>query len=84
VVDESGNPIPNAVIRTDWDFKNQIPTRYDWNTRTDGDGRFEWDSAPAEEICYWFQAAGYNVVRGMPFLADGSYHTITLVDYAAK
>ena len=78
VVDEAGNPIPYAVIRTDWDFKNQIETRFNWTTHADGNGRFEWDSAPAEEICYWFEADGYNVIRGMPLPADGSDHEITL------
>lgn len=78
VVDEAGNPIPHAVVRTDWDFKNQIPTHYDWTSRTDKDGRFEWDSAPTEEICYWFEADGYAPIRGMPLPADGSDHIITL------
>ena len=84
VLDETGNPIPNAVIRTDWDFKNQIQTRFDWTTHTDGNGWFEWDSAPAEEICYWFEADGYGVIRSMPLLADGSDHEITLKRNASK
>lgn len=84
VVDEAGNPISNAIIRTDWDFKNQIETRFNWTTHADGNGRFEWDSAPAEEICYWFEADGYNVIRGMPLPADGSDHEITLKSNAVK
>jgi len=84
VVDETGNPIPNAVIRTDYDFKNQIHARYDWTAHADGNGRFEWDSAPAEAICYWFEADGYSAIRGMPLLADGSDHEITLKSKAAK
>jgi RNA polymerase sigma factor (sigma-70 family) len=84
VVDEAGNPISNAIIRTDWDFKNQIETRFNWTTHADGNGQFEWDSAPAEEICYWFEADGYNVIRGMPLPADGSDHEITLKSNAVK
>jgi len=84
VLDETGAPIPNAVIRTDWDFKNQIATQFDWTTNTDGNGWFEWDSAPAEAICYWFEADGYSVVRSMPLLADGSDHEITLKRDAIK
>ncbi|MDB6067046.1 MAG: polymerase sigma factor, sigma-70 family [Pedosphaera sp.] len=78
VVDEAGNPIPNAIVQTDFDFKNQIEWRFDWTSHTDGNGRFEWTSAPAEEICYWFEADGYNVIRGEPLSADGSDHEITL------
>jgi RNA polymerase sigma factor (sigma-70 family) len=84
VVDEAGKPIPNTVIRTDYDFKNQIPPRFEWSTHTDGNGQFEWDSAPAEEVCYWFEANGYNVIRGTPFLADNSDHEITLKSKVAK
>jgi hypothetical protein len=78
VVDEAGFPISNAVVRTDWDFKNQIPTRFDWSTHTDEAGQFEWKSAPADEICYWFEADGYTVIRGMPLPSDGQHHEITL------
>jgi RNA polymerase sigma factor (sigma-70 family) len=84
VVDETGNPIANAVVRTDYDFKNQIATQFDWLTHTDGHGWFEWDSAPAEEICYWFEADGCTVIRGRPLLADGSDHEITLKRDATK
>jgi hypothetical protein len=78
VMDEAGNPIAHAVVQTDFDFKNQIVKRFDWTTHTDGNGRFEWDSAPAAEICYWFAADGYTWIRGMPLPADGSDHEITL------
>jgi protocatechuate 3,4-dioxygenase beta subunit len=84
VVDETGNPIPNAVIRTDFDFKNQIQRQFDWKAHSDGNGGFEWDSAPAEAICYWFEADGYTVIRGMPLLADGNDHEITLKRDAIK
>lgn len=78
VVDETGNPIPNAIIQTDYDFKNQIGKQFAWMTYTDGNGRFEWDSAPTGEVCYWFEADGYQWIRGLPLAADGSEHEITL------
>jgi hypothetical protein len=84
VVDEMGHPILNAVIRTDYDFKNQIENRFDWTAHTGENGRFEWNSAPAEAVCYWFEADGYTAIRGMPLLADGSDHEITLVGDAVK
>lgn len=76
VADEAGNPILGAVVRTDW--CDQIPTRFEWLTHTDADGRFEWDSAPAEEICFWFEADGYDVIRSSPILPDGTDHEIKL------
>jgi RNA polymerase sigma factor (sigma-70 family) len=78
VIDETGNPVARVVVQTDFDFKNQIQKRFNWNSKTDGNGRFEWNSAPAEEICYWFETAGYDVIRGMPLKADGSDHVIIL------
>jgi RNA polymerase sigma factor (sigma-70 family) len=84
VVDEMGIPIPNAVVQTDFDFKHQIEKPYEWTTHTDENGWFEWDSAPAGAICYWFEADRYTVIRGMPLLADGSDHEITLTRNAPK
>lgn len=78
VVDEAGNPIPGAVVRTDFDFKNQIATRFEWLNHTDAEGRFEWDSAPAEPVCFWFEADDYEIIRGMPIPNDGSDHEIRL------
>ena len=78
VLDEMGNPISKAAVRTDDDFKNQVRARFEWSTETDADGRFVWNSAPAETICYWFEAVGYEVIRGLPLSADGNEHQITL------
>lgn len=84
VVDEAGNPIGNAIVQTDFDFKNQIDRRFEWTAHTDVNGSFEWNSAPEEEICYWFEAEGYEPVRGMSLSADGSNHKITLKAVAKK
>ena len=78
VVDAIGNPISKTAVRTDYDFKNQIQARFQWSMETGADGRFVWDSAPAETICYWFEADGYEVIRGLPFSANGNEHQITL------
>lgn len=76
IVDDFGHPITNAVVRTDW--CDQLPTRFEWLTHTDTDGRFEWDSAPAEAICFWFEADGFEVIRGVSILPDGTDHEIKL------
>ena len=84
VLDASGNPVAHAVVQTDYDFKNQIEKRFEWSTKTDTNGWFEWDSAPVEEICYWFESDGYDVIRGIPLTADGNEHDITLIRKATK
>ncbi|HEU5397402.1 MAG TPA: carboxypeptidase-like regulatory domain-containing protein, partial [Verrucomicrobiae bacterium] len=76
VVDESGKPISNAVVQTDWD--NQGLRAFDWKTRTDAAGRFEWDSAPGGPTLFWFEAAGYRWNRGVSLSADGSDHRVVL------
>ncbi len=79
IVDEAGNPIPGAAVRTDFDSQNQVPDPFKWLTHTDGDGRFEWDSAPAQMVHFWFEADGYEVVRDCPILPDGTDHEIKLI-----
>ena len=76
VVDEAGIPITNAVAQTDWD--NQGLRKIEWSARTDTAGRFEWDSAPAEPLLYWFEAEGFTWARLMLLKADGSEHEIKL------
>lgn len=78
VVDDAGQPIAQAAVRTDFDFEKQIPDRFEWLTNTDAQGRFEWNSAPAERVCFWFEAGGYEVIRSHSFLADGTDHEIRL------
>lgn len=76
VTDESGNPISNAVVKTDCD--DQGERAFEWETRTDEHGRFEWDSAPEEPTLFWFEANGYQWQRGVLLTADGKDHEVTL------
>jgi protocatechuate 3,4-dioxygenase beta subunit len=76
VIDEAGNPIANAFVQTDWN--NQGERAFDWQTRTDADGRFEWDSAPEEPALFWFEADGYEWQRDVLLAADGNDHEIKL------
>ncbi len=78
VRDEAGNPIAGAFVRMDTDFQKQIGPQFEWKTRTDASGRFEWNSAPAEAACYMFAANGYQCVAGLSLAADGTEHTVTL------
>jgi uncharacterized GH25 family protein len=87
VVDESGNPIANAIIRTDFhtikkgsspfDWISE-PPRYNWVSQSDNEGRSEWISAPQEELGYWISADGYVSSRSLSLRADGTEHVITL------
>ncbi len=76
VVDESGNPIPNALAKTDADAHGEC--RFEWSARTDHDGCFEWDSAPAEPLLYWFEADGFRRLRRQQLGADSVRQEITL------
>jgi uncharacterized GH25 family protein len=82
VMDEAGNPITNAVVKTDWD--NQGLRRIEWQTRTDAAGRFAWDSAPAGPVLFWFEAEGYQWQRDVSLEADASDHEIMLKSKVAK
>jgi RNA polymerase sigma factor (sigma-70 family) len=84
VVDQAGHPLSYVVVQTDYDFAAQSHKKFDWTTRTDRSGRFEWDSAPAQEICYWFEADGYEPIRGLHLSADGKEHEITLRTSSTK
>jgi len=76
VVDEAGQPVANAVVQTDWD--HQGIRAYEWRTRTDEQGRFEWDSAPAGAALFWIEAPGYQTKRDQPLEPDPAGHTIVL------
>lgn len=78
IVDENGLPISGAIVRTDMDFDNQVEDRFRWFSHATPDGRFEWNSAPSQTLCFWFEADGYEVVRGTPMLIDGTDHRIVL------
>ena len=82
VVDETGSPIPNATVRTD--CGNDGLDKYEWLTQANAGGRFEWDSAPAESVLFWFEAEGFNVIRDLPLLPDGSEHEIKLTRKAGQ
>jgi protocatechuate 3,4-dioxygenase beta subunit len=76
VLDETGQPIPLAAVRTDVDNQGRQPFR--WFAHTDFDGRVEWNSAPADAVLFWFEADGYKVIRDLPLICDASEHEIIL------
>ena len=76
VVDETGRPVANAVVQTDWDDRGL--RAFEWTTRTDERGRFAWDSAPAGEALFWIEAPGYQTKRMQRLEPDPAGHTIVL------
>jgi hypothetical protein len=76
VVDSSGTSITNALVRTG--SNDQGIRLFNWTTRSDIDGRFEWTHAPYGEVLYWFEADGFIPKRQQPLTADGTEHQIIL------
>jgi hypothetical protein len=60
VVDESGKPVSNASIST-VNSEQQLSQEYfNWHAKSDIDGRFLWDSAPAFPMNFSVTAEGYQ------------------------
>jgi RNA polymerase sigma factor (sigma-70 family) len=75
VVDESGTPVANATIRTDGGWRGI--QKIAWSAKTDADGKFEWNSAPAGSTGYSLTADGFLVDRES-LRADETEHEVTL------
>ena len=50
----------------------------DWTTKTDADGRFSWDSAPAEPVLLTLTKPGYVMLGQREFPADKGETTVTM------
>jgi len=75
VLDEKGAPVSNAVVRTTSD--NYGVRRFVWSGHTDGEGRFQWESAPADSLQFAVGAPGKSG-RTETLKADGTEHEIHL------
>jgi uncharacterized GH25 family protein len=76
VVDERGQPIANASVEPSVDQTNR--RIFDWLTKSDADGRFTWDSAPAYPEKYAVNASGHASKRDITLIADGTEQTVVL------
>ncbi len=74
LVDEGGKPIANAWVET----TRRAIDKVQWSATTDSEGRFAWDSAPAEPLLYSCQVEGFARVYALELRADGSEHTIKM------
>ncbi len=76
VVDERGQPIANASVEPSVDQTNR--RIFDWLTKSDADGRFTWDSAPAYPEKFVINASGHASKRDITLIADGTEQTVVL------
>jgi RNA polymerase sigma factor (sigma-70 family) len=75
VVDEAGVSLHALVIAVSGDY---LSDRFDWRALTDGEGRFEWLSAPSIEVLYQVQSQGYDLLLRTNLVADGSEQLIRM------
>jgi RNA polymerase sigma factor (sigma-70 family) len=68
VVSPDGKPVAGAIVDVEkWrDFR-----ALEWKTRTDANGRFVWNEAPADEVQFNVRARGYMDISGYPITAGG-------------
>lgn len=78
IVDEAGNPIPNAYLQfgewRDLRWLNSIIA----SKQVNADGTATWKSAPNDVVRYNISARGYMFKTDHPIVADGEEHKIVL------
>jgi uncharacterized GH25 family protein len=68
VVSPDGKPIAGANVDVErWREYRAL----EWKTRTDANGRFVWDEAPADEVQFNVRARGWMGISGYPITAGG-------------
>jgi hypothetical protein len=72
VVDESGQPVPEARVQLAW------TEAYRWSAKTDRDGRFVYDSAPEEALSYEVSEAREFKPATVSLVGDGEEKLIRL------
>ncbi len=75
VVDQKGNPLEGVHVAPDH-WRNVRPFGCPW-LKTDADGRFLWEDAPADEVVFDLLKEGYLPLRNIPLKA-GSEATLTM------
>mgnify|MGYP003735806137 CR=1 FL=1 len=76
VVDKNGNPVAGAGVSADtWRGYRTL----EWRGKTDEDGRFAWDAAPADGVEFDILAEGYQAKRNHELVAGDDEHAVTLL-----
>jgi hypothetical protein len=76
IVDPDGNPLAGASVIIPSIGKHRGVWLRRW---TDRDGRFSWDSAPAEQVSFSIGAEGYEPRRSVELAADDKDAVVVLV-----
>src|SRR4029434_10330449 len=76
VFDEAEQPVAHATIEAA-SPSSDSRTLFEWRTKTDADGRFSWDAAPATQS-YAIYASGYESQQQITLVADGTEGVIKL------
>jgi hypothetical protein len=76
VVDPKGHPVPEAQVSLHiWRGRRGVQ----WNAKTDGEGRFTWTEAPADDVVVLtIDAAGYVGRWDVALRAANMEHVVTL------
>lgn len=76
VLDDAGRPLHGATVEAASPSADSR-TLFEWRTKTDADGNFSWDAAPATQS-YAVYASGYETKERTVLAADGTEVTIHL------
>jgi RNA polymerase sigma factor (sigma-70 family) len=75
VVNPQGKPLDGVTVQA-MDWKGHLSL--DWTAKTDAEGRFTWDSAPAEPVLLTMTRPGYTKVGQREFRADRGETSVTM------
>lgn len=73
-----GEALPG--VRVVLEGAGDIGRTYEYSTRTDSEGRFEWDGAPDQPMAFYFGLTGYEQKRDQP-LTPGVENVVVLRRY---
>ncbi len=75
VVNPQGKPLEGVTVEAmNWKGHSSL----DWMTKTDGEGRFTWDSAPAEPVLLTLTKPGFTMVGQREFQAGKGETSVTM------
>ncbi len=75
IVNSQGQALDGVTVQAmDWKGHESL----DWTTKTDAEGRFTWDSAPAQPLLLTLTRPGYTMVSQREFRPDQGETTVTM------
>ncbi|MBN2590965.1 MAG: carboxypeptidase regulatory-like domain-containing protein [Sedimentisphaerales bacterium] len=76
VIDPNGEPVPDVTLSADtWHQSHSLT----WETKTDANGVFVWNSAPADEVMININKRRYIIIRNYIIKPSEKEYEITLV-----